>query len=352
MISVLVSFWVNVKMKLWFFYLALFIVLTSSITGLYWGDVRYVYANQFLIGGLFLIQFAPPRVVDKTVDMATVLIMLLLIGAVIGFVLALAGMPALFHFPNPDGRPNYFFYTTLSNAILGNVIRPAGLYEEPGSLSLYICSVAVMRHLLGKDNKLTWFMLLMGFVTLSLAHLVYVFFHFLAEKITRRNLRAFAMIFAVTITLVYATGFNLILQDKLFQRLVVSEETGSIEGDNRSYRMFNAYELMKETPSIAYFGAHPSCRFDYNTCKTMFPLIGENPLAPMFTNGLIVTWPFYLSLLILFVSPLLGRKYFVAFGFGLLLLQRPEMLFVSGAMISALIMWIVLLSFRKRFPIG
>jgi hypothetical protein len=257
----------SLKLKKWFIFLALLIFISSTVTGLYWADIRYILANVFLIGALFLVQFSTEQVIDKTVTIATGLIIVLLIGAVIGLVLALSGHSPLFDFPNPDTRPNYFFYTTLTNSYYGGLIRPSGIYDEPGSLSLYVCAVAVMRHLLGKDNKLTWAILLLGFVTLSLAHLIYVLFHFLSERITKKYIKSFFLIFIFAVSVVYLTGFNTILEDKLFQRLVVSEDTGTLEGDNRSFRMFNAINLMSESPKIVFFGADPSCRFDYQHCK-------------------------------------------------------------------------------------
>lgn len=347
-VSSVFLFSTSLKLKKWFIFLALLIFISSTVTGLYWVDIRYILANVFLIGALFLLQFSTEQVIDKTVTIATGLIIILLIGAVIGLVLALSGTSPLFDFPNPDTRPNYFFYTTLTNSFIGDLIRPSGIYDEPGALSFYVCAVAVMRHMLGKDNKITWAILLLGFVTLSLAHLIYVLFHFLAERITTKNIKAFFLISIFSVSVVYLAGFNTILEDKLFQRLVVSEDTGTIEGDNRSFRMINAINLMSESPKIVFFGADPSCRFDYQQCKQLFPPIGENPLAPMFINGFFVTWPYYISLIVFFLSPVFGKKYFVVFGFGLLLLQRPSMLGISGAMVSSLILLIVLSSVRHR----
>jgi hypothetical protein len=68
----------------------------------------------------------------------------------------------------------------------------------------------------------------------------------------------------------------------------------------------------------------------------------------MFTNGFFVSWPYYIALILFFLSPVYGRKYFAVFGFGLLLIQRPSMLSLSGAMISSLILLIVFSSVRYR----
>ena len=185
--SLVFLFATSLNLKRWFVYSTLLILISYSITALFWSDIRYMFANIFFIGVLFLLQFSTMQIINKAVDVASILLFIVVTGGVIGFVLAFLGTPALLEFSNPDGRPNRFFYTTLSNAVMGNIIRPSGIYDEPGALSLYICAIAAIRHMLGKNNILTWSLLLLGFVTLSLAHLIYVFFHFMAERLTKRN---------------------------------------------------------------------------------------------------------------------------------------------------------------------
>lgn len=340
-----------VSLKIWFVCVTVLILMTSTVTGIFWEDVRYVFANIFLIGVLFLLQFSTKQVVHAAVNIASVVLLVIVSGAVIGFLWAYLGLQALWEFPRPgdDTQIIRLFFSTLTNAWWGNVIRPAGIYDEPGALSLYICSLAATRHLLGKSNRLTWSLLTLGLVTLSLAHVVYLVFHLLAERATKTNVKTFFFIIIAFIVVAYSSGFNLILKENLAQRFTVSEGTYLIQGDNRSYRMFNAIEIIKNDTSILFFGADPSCRFEYEYCQRLFPPIGENPLTPLFTNGLFITWPFYISLFFLLISPLFGRVYVVSFGFGLLLLQRPEMLSFSGAMISTMVVLITLAKISHNF---
>lgn len=335
-----------ISLKKWFLFFALLVLLSSSATAIYWGDIRFIFANFFLIVALFVLQASNSEVLDKFIDFSSILILFILFGAVIGFVLALNGLSPLYEFPNLDGRPNFFYYTTLTNAVFGYIIRPSGIYDEPGALSLYVCAIAAIRHLSGKDSKLTWSMLLLGFVTLSLAHLIYVFCHFIAERFTKKNILMFSYFVALVVAMFLFTELDNILSDRLFQRLLISEETGSIEGDNRSYMLFNAIMLISYDYRIFLFGLDPVCRFEYLVCRELFPPIGENPLMPILTNGFFVSWPFYIALISLLLSPLLSRKFFVTFGFGILLIQRPEMLILSGAMISS----VILLYLFSKYP--
>lgn len=347
-LSAIFIFMGSLKIKKWFLYLVFIVFITSAITSIYWNDLRYLLANIFLIFAMFLMQYATKNAINKVVTLATWFFSLLLIGAAIGYILAFLGIKPLLQFPNPDGRANYFFYTTLTNVFAGNWIRPSGIYDEPGALSLYVCAVAAARHLLCRDNKATWFMLLLGFITFSLAHLIYVFFHLISENFTRKNIRRFTAMGVLAVTIVFATGLNKTIEVKLIQRLAIDETTGSIKGDNRSFRIYNATKLMKENHSIIFFGGDPSCRFEYSECKKLFPPIGENPLTPLFTGGLFISWPYYLIIAAFLMAPLKNKKTFVLFGFAFLMMQRPSVLYLSGATATAFLVYLYFISVKTQ----
>ncbi len=342
LISMLFLIKENLGFKKWFVYLTLLLLITSIFTCLYWADIRYLSIPSFLILALFLIQFAGKRVLNKAIDYSSIFILVILVLSVVGFALAFSGLNPLFDFPNPDGRTNYVFYTTLSNAYIGDVIRPAGIYDEPGALSLYACAVAALRHLMNKDNKVTWAILLLGFVTFSLAHLIYVVFHLLAEKFNYKNLSKMLIGFLIAFLAVFATHTEDLVQKKLLNRLLMSDDTVSIKGDNRSFRMFNAIDLIKHKPSIIFFGVGPTYRFEYKEHKAEYPNMGANPLSPIVFNGLLISWPYYITLMFLFLSPIFGTKYWVSFGFGLLLLQRPFLLNLTVAVVGVMVVYITL----------
>jgi hypothetical protein len=342
LISMLLVIKESLGFKKWFVYLTLFLLITSLFTGFYWADIRYLFSNTFLILALFLIQFAGKRVLNKVIDYSSYFILVVLVLAVVGFGLASTGLSPLLDFLNPDGRANYFFYTTLSNSYDGNFIRPAGIYDEPGTLSLYACTVAALRHLTNKDNKVTWVILLLGFVTFSLAHLIYVVFHLLAEKFNYKNLSKILIGLFIAAVAVFSTNSDILIQEKLLNRLLVSDSTGGIKGDNRSFRMFNAIDLIQNKPHIIFFGADPSCRFDLAECKEKFSPMGENPLAPLVYMGLLVSCPYYIALMFLLLSPIFGKKYWVSFGFGLLLIQRPHLLSMTVAVTGVMVVYITL----------
>ena len=326
----------EVRIRYWFIGFALAGFLLSFVPAVYWMDARYILSPVFLIFSLFLIQLADQRALDAFLTLSTALMLVMLVGAIIGFILVLNGVQPLFEITNNDGRPNYFFYTTFSNSWWGRVIRPSGIYDEPGVLSFMVCGIAAMRHLRGRDSRVTWLMLGMGFVTLSLAHLIYVFFHVLAERVRFRNLAGImATLLPLVVIVGYLGGYE-ILENRLLGRVTITEASEFV-GGSRSQRMVNAVEHLSAHPESILFGAHPSCRFDYMTCKEKFPLMGENPLSPLVFQGIFLSWTYYLVLAVLFLTPLFGREYIVSFAFGALLLQRPYLLDVGYALIGCLV---------------
>ena len=334
----------------WFLGITVTALLLACVSALYWMDLRYVLAPVFLVFSLFLIQLADERALESFLSVATALMLIVLIGSIMGVVLALNGVQPLFEIPNNDGRPNYFFYTTFTNSWWGSIIRPSGIYDEAGALSFMVCSIAALRSLRGRDSKVTWILLGLGFVTLSLAHLIYVFFHVLAERLRFRNI---AGIFATLLPLIliagYLGGYD-IVEKRLLDRVTITE-AGRLAGDNRTQRLVNAAEHLADNPKSVLFGAHPSCRFDYLTCKEKFPLMGENPLSPLAFQGILLSWPYYLVLGALFLAPLFGRQYLVSFGIGALFLQRPYLLDMGYSLVGCLVLAATLYSVAaKRSP--
>ena len=327
----------RVPLRPWFLVAALIIITLSSVTALYWMDARYIGASMFLVFALYMLTIADRQVVSAFISVASIVLLIVLVGAWLGFMTALLGVSPLFEFPNMDGRPNYFYYTTFSNAVWGNVIRPAGVYDEPGTLSFIVCAIAALRHLSDRDSRFTWILLILGFITFSLAHLIYAMLHFMAEPLRFRNVGRIASVVLPVIVVAGMFGGFEILNERLFQRLALTE-TGEISGDNRSWRMLNAVELLEEQPSAIVFGVDPSCRFNHETCKQLFPLMGENPLAPLTFSGILISWPYYIVVALLLLAPFRGRRYIVAFAFGLLLLQRPNLLEIGFSLFGLLVL--------------
>ena len=68
----------------------------------------------------------------------------------------------LFSIVNEDSRSNGFYLSTFSNSYVRGVIRPAGIYDEPGALSFVACIIAALRKIRGFSEKGTWIILILG----------------------------------------------------------------------------------------------------------------------------------------------------------------------------------------------
>jgi len=313
------------------------IVLLSVANAVQWGDFRYVFYCMFFLCALVLTELVGRAGAERFCTMATSLMTALLVGAVISFVLAWLGLPPLFTITNPDGQDYHFFYTGFTNSYDENFIRASAIYDEPGAFSMYVCFVAALRHVLGRQRRTTWLLLALGFVTFSLAHLIYVMCHFLAEQSSRTRIVFFVgslsvALFALVTTI--ALDSNIIL----LSRLALTEDTNFFAGDNRSFQLFNAWEQMLDRPASIFFGLDPSCVFSQRMCEEKFGPMGENPLSPMAFGGLVTELPYYVAVIAFLLSPLFGRRYIVLFGIGLLFLQRPYVTGFSYALIAVLLL--------------
>jgi hypothetical protein len=331
----------------WFLAICVAVFLSACIPAFYWADPRYILSPVFFVFSLLLIQLAGKQALHNFITMTTVLMFALLIGGFIGLFLAFNGVQPVFNIPSGDGRPIHFFYTTFSNSWWGRIIRPAGIFDEPGALSFMVCGTAALRHLQGRKSRVTWMLLGLGFVTLSLAHLVYVLIHAMAEKFSLRNVIGITATLLPLILVATYLGGAEIVEKRLLGRLTISE-TGELVGDNRSERIRNAARQLKKNPQSIMFGAHPTCRFDPVKCAEEFGLMGESPLSSLVMQGIFVSWPYYAALVILFCAPFFGREYLVSFGIGALLLQRPYLLNLGYALVGCLVVVATITRISRR----
>jgi hypothetical protein len=323
------------------------LVFLSTANALHWNDVRYIFYCIFFICALLLVDMAGKQGIERFCTIATKFAIILLVGAILSFIIARLGLPPLLTITNPDGQNNYFFYTGFTNSYYDDFIRASAIYDEPGAFSMYICFVAAMRHLLNRDRKTTWLMLMSGFITFSLAHLIYVFCHFLAEQPSRRkvvislSLLAFSLFAMVTSI---SPDSNIVL----LSRLALTEDTNFFVGDNRSFQLFNAWSQISENPSSILFGLDSTCIFSQAICQNKFGGLGENPLSPLAFGGLLSEGPYYVTVIVFLLSPFFSRRYLVLLGIGLLFLQRPYVMGFSYSLIAICLLSIMSLRGRAR----
>lgn len=304
--------------------LILLLLATAGISASYWGEPRMMSILIYFVASALAISVLHRRDVDRFIELFTWLMIAVLVGAVVGLFYAFLGGASLLTFPNENGLPNQLFLTTLTNSQFLNFIRPSGLFDEPGALSFVVCCLAALRHTLGYNKKVTWTMLLLGLVTMSLAHMIYMFVHAINELSgSKHMMKALVMTTVVAIALYAIVAFvqpvQEIYSNLVRARFVVSD--GRLAGDNRTGLFLNAASHIN--PRSFWFGIDARCALGYINCAEQgYGQYGENPLTLLVQWGLLISFPYYLGLVHLGIVAFL-RRGLVPLGLLLLLLQRP-----------------------------
>lgn len=323
------------------------VVALSAANALHWNDVRYLFYCVFFACAIVLVEVAGKQGIDTFCTLATKLMLVLLSGALLSFLFAQLGLPPPLTLTNPDGQDYYFFYTGFTNSYSETFIRASAIYDEPGAFSMYICFVAALRHLLNRDRRTTWLLLALGFITFSLAHLIYVLCHHLAEQPSKKRVVLSLSLLALVLSAVIVSigiDSNIVL----LSRLALTEDSTLVAGDNRSFQFFNALSQLAEHPSSIIFGLDSTCVFSQMVCQEKFGTLGENPLSPLVFGGLSSEAPYYVTVIVFLLSPLLSRNYIVIFGMGLLFLQRPYVMGFSYSLIAVVLLDLMLRRGRTR----
>ena len=326
-------------LKKWLVIVGGVLFISAIIPALFWNDPRLIFLPSFLFVAILLLAQATTKELSYYIDIASWFLLFMLIGAVIGYFLARIGVSPLFEFKNPDGRLNYFFYTTFTNVYQGNYIRPSGIYDEPGALSFFVCVIAFARQKMQKKSLLTWILLILGLITFSLMHLIYILIFLAGQKISLKQVKKVGITFFLLFMLLLSTGMWGTLNNKLFSRLEI-DENGRIAGDNRSVLMFTAANVLNEVDHAWLVGVDVDCTFDRLSCTQKWGGIIANPLEPVVSQGLFLSWPYYIFLILGFISLFGGRKNFAFFAVTLLFVQRPYLLVLGYSFMGILALWL------------
>jgi len=337
-----------------YLYLILALLLTGAISSVYWVTLKPLFANIWLLLAILLYGFSTRKEKEIFVKIATVWIVVLLIGAYIAFLIAAFGVSPLGDFLNPDGRTNYIFYGTLSNVFIGDFIRPAGIYDEPGAFSLLICIIVAMRYAIGKSNVVSIVILFLGLITTSLAHVIFLILFLIANlRLILSSKKTLPLLLIASALLLGTVGQEVI--DKLTERFtyfvsnVTSTQSNEIELGNRTRHILNSIEVINRVEFSPVFGYHSDCFRDSSCGSRIMDLCCE-PLAPFVKGGIMYAWFYYLILFVSIFSPVfLGSRGIVIFALGLLLMQRPA---IYGLGFSMLIVFALGLLLLKNRPMN
>lgn len=300
----------------------------SLISSLYWGfSVKILLLPYFYLISFLYVLGSTTDDMKYFTKFSTKILIIFIIGSWIGFIYKLVGGQSLFSIPLiGDEYKLDFFLATFSKvggiSEIAGLIRPTGIYDEPGTFAFLICSVALLRHKLELKERNTWILLLGGLVSFSLA--LYIFIVFYVGSILRWNrilIRNFLIIFILFVLAVSNLQSLGVFDTLILSRLEVDESTGQFVGDNRT----EAFDLAASyvNPEMLLWGIDELCMFDQIGATQKYGRFGDNPLHPLVSYGLLMSWIYYVLIILLILIGISKKTNFVYLGLTLLFFQRP-----------------------------
>jgi hypothetical protein len=321
--------------------LYLIAMLSILLVAFYHNDLRYIFYTANTVIALMIFSLVDRDLFIKIIKISSLIIFLMLIGAWITF------LNVYFTNSFPETKFEIDSRAEILRGILSfgvefspevYIFRASSIYDEPGTFSFVITFIAAIRHFLNMDKKNTWMILILGFVTISLAHLVYVILHFLAEKIYYKKFIPFIFLLVLTFIIFqnYLPFINEIFKALSARLEIVGMEEGFFSGNNRyEYLLDSIIQLQNFQTHNWLFGDESG------------NIICCNPLVYLQALGLIGSWHNYLIMFFLFFYSIL-KKNTIVFGIFLLLTQRPAIYAAGGSfLVAAFIFSLILFKNNK-----
>lgn len=311
--------------------------------------ILYVYVNSFL---------------KFEILSSSIIKLMLVMGifSIITFVFCLVfNMSYYSIFENPDGRPGFNFIICFTNAYtdfgFAKFIRPAGFFDEPGTLAYYLLFAILINDLTIKNKRYRSILICSGIFTSSIAFyiimLVYALFYIKKDKFVK-----FGLYFSVlTMFLVFSFQFlgsteQDIIYGSTLGRLesIISPNASSdnFQADNRSDLISVAKEGIYDSPLIGQGISYASIKGS----KFYGSFMGANILGIFGIHGIIGGLIFSLHVFY-YIFTCFKKKNWLTVPqkscllFLILLLQRPD--YIGGVIpyISILILIILSLNYEK-----
>ena len=321
----------NFNLRRYLVIVILIAILCGLVPSIVFVDRLHFWSLRTIIFSLIVLILYKEKHLEMIVKAGTLLYIILLIGAFIGFSYAISGGPPIYEFPNPDERTNYVFLTTCTNLYISqvipgmtNIIRPSGIYDEPGTFSFFLCILIAFRVITGKNDILSFFMLLAGNITFSVAH--YIFFVFFNLYMLGKYYKKKIFILYIA-TIVLASMFLLYQYYDIFDRMLFRRLQGTaLTENNRSVQVEGCLRILKNAPSL-----FEVIMFGDREIEEKGDFILTNPLGPLVYHGLLISWIYYLCMAIFLLGGIISKKYrFILWAILLVYAQRP-FYFLYGA---------------------
>jgi heme/copper-type cytochrome/quinol oxidase subunit 4 len=207
-----------------------------------------------------------------------------------------------------------------------------------------ICLLVALREALSLDRQLSRKILLLGCVTFSVAHLIFLLVYFLFIDKKSHSVFLVLAFAGLAITFFIFTDIVSLFREVFFNRFTIVD--GEFLGDNRSSLFFNALNYIDY--NVFFFGLDNYCILRHSQCNiSVYEPYGDNPLSLLVHYGLTLSWAYYALLLYLIYRSFRGN--FMSFGVFFLLLLKPY-LYSFGFTIMLVLYAHVLINQSNLFP--
>lgn len=292
-------------------------LITSNANNTY---VPLIFSLVFVLTFFSAIHYEQNDILRLT-EILTTIFKYALILAWIGLIYSFFGNP-LFSLPY-GGKIMNFYLTTFGESMNGYT-RPTVIYDEPGALSFFVCLLVSYRTYLKLNSFTSLYLLLLGLVTQSLAHGVFLVIWVFSEMIKFRNNEKYQILKKIIfVILILIFSYTIYLSGIL--QWQIDRTIGWIANPETAGRMQSYNNVLNEIEGNTHnllFGFDKA--IINRTSTTNY--YGENILTPLIFGGLLAAWPFYLFIGFCLLYPLITFKRFYLLGLGLLLFQRPYFL--------------------------
>lgn len=331
------------------FIFAITLILSISfIPAIYQTSLQILTTPVYFLYSLLIISLFAKNEFERFTKFYTIFIIILLIGALVSLTYKVLGGEALLYFENPDGRKNYVVPFTFSNSVWQNFIRPAGIFDEPGAFSFFVCSAVTIRTLLKHNSNISFWILVVGLITFSLAHIIFLVTFILSHREhTIKWCVYIAIVLLGLFLILIAVGAFDIFYNVFLIRFEITDG-GRLHGDNRSRLFFNTLHILNSDIALMITGLSDELR---NNPSSFFMVYGENmetganPLNMLLKLGAMSLF-YYITLIYLFFQGVVrGRSGAFLIGFGALLLQRDYIFVISYAFVVSMI---IVLTYREK----
>ncbi|CDB11949.1 predicted protein [Bacteroides sp. CAG:633] len=266
-------------------------------------------------------------------------------GTICFFLVFLFSFTPFFNFNNQDGRTAYCFGLTCTNAYIGNVIRYAGYFDEPGAMAYWGIFALLSNRLFFYNRKFELYLMLLLTFTFSMAYYIQAFFYiafFYIKEIKHFLILVLSALIIISgIYLTKDTDYD--IYRFTIYRFEMDESIGELQGNNRAELTEKAKIQFKKEP-IFGIGAQNLNDIDY---------MADNPYEILAKDGIVGTIVTYLPLMIMFIVGIKKEKSFLYASIILALgyLQRPFHVNIMHVIMLYILTLLTILENRDLFLI-